>query len=227
MGRIVRPFVLLCQYDRSCYLGDMKKALGKGPKTRDTHQAILDAATRLASVEGLYGLTIGRLAKDLGVSKSGLYAHFDSKLDLQLETIAEAMKVFQREVLQPGLQAAPGLSRLMAFTDAYLSYIERGVFPGGCFFAGLLAEVDARSGPLHDSLVSMAQTWSRLLEDSVREAQQAGEIEEDADPSDLAFQIAAGIDLGNFYFILFGDPAHIERARRSIGSIIQSAQGKK
>jgi AcrR family transcriptional regulator len=97
-------------------------------------------ATQLASVDGIHGLTIGKLAEALGVSKSGLYAHFGSKDQLQLETIAAASAVFEREVLGPALQAPEGLSRLQALCDAYFSYVERGVFRGGCFFAALLAE---------------------------------------------------------------------------------------
>jgi AcrR family transcriptional regulator len=128
-----------------------------------THAAILDAAMRLASVEGINGLTIGRLAADLGVSKSGLYAHFGSKQELQRETIEAAREVIEREVTKPGMAASPGLDRLQATTDAFFSYVERRVFPGGCFFANLLAEVDAQPGPLQLEIRADYEGWRGFL----------------------------------------------------------------
>src|SRR5690606_8684947 len=114
-----------------------------------TRAAILDAATRLASVDGVQGLTLGRLAAELGVSKSGLFAHFGSKEQLQLDTIDAALEIFGREVIAPAEEAPEGLERLEALLAAYFGYLERWVFPGGCFFAGLLAEIDAQAGAVH------------------------------------------------------------------------------
>ena len=111
---------------------------------------------RLASIEGLNGLTIGRLATELGVSKSGIFAHFRSRERLQQETLAAARVVIDREVIVPALAAPPGLGRLHAMTQSFFSYVERGVFPGGCIFANLLAEMDARPGPIRDEITEVS-----------------------------------------------------------------------
>src|SRR5271170_2654060 len=113
-----------------------------GARTRDT---ILRAAADLASVEGLDGLSIGRLATELAMSKSGLFAHFGSKEDLQLATIEEARQRYVQQVIAPALAAGTGITRLSALCEAFLSYIERRVFPGGCFFAAAVAEFDGKA----------------------------------------------------------------------------------
>lgn len=174
----------------------------------------------LASVDGIHGLTIGRLAEQLGVSKSGLYAHFGSKLDLQLETIDSATQVFFSQVVEPAIQEPPGVARVLRLADAYLSYVERRVFPGGCFFAGLIPEVDAQEGPIRDAIAGMVRTWEQVLDQSVKEAQERREIPSDLDRSLLVFQIQAALDLGNYYFILFDDPGQIARARTVIHAAV-------
>jgi AcrR family transcriptional regulator len=189
-----------------------------------THAAILEVATRLASVEGLEGLTIGRLAEALEVSKSGVYAHFGSKRQLQLETIDAAWQIFEREVLAPANQAPEGIRRLEALCDAHLSYVERMVFPGGCFFASLLAEMDARSGSIHDLVHAGTQRWLEMLEGLAAEAQRRGEIGADVDPGQLAFELDGCLELANYYFVLFRDPRVIERARRAVAGILARAR---
>ncbi len=186
-----------------------------------THAAILETATRLASVEGLEGLTLGRLAEELGVSKSGVYAHFGSKQQLQLETIQAAQAVFAEEVIRPALEAPEGLRQLEALCDAYLSYIERLVFPGGCFFASLLAEMDARSGPIHEALVTGERAFVAGLEEMVRAAQRRAEIADDVDPGQLAFELQAAIELANYHFVLFRDQVELERGRRATHGILE------
>jgi AcrR family transcriptional regulator len=189
-----------------------------------THATILEAATRLASVEGLEGLTIGRLAEELGVSKSGVYAHFGSKQQLQLETIEAAQAIFADEVMRPALQAPQGLGQLEALCEAYLSYIERLVFPGGCFFASLLAEMDARSGPIHEGLLAGERAFVDGLEEMVRAAQRSAEIAGDADPGQLAFELQAAIELANYHFVLFRDRRELERARTATHGILERAR---
>ncbi len=188
-----------------------------------THAAILDVATRLASVEGVYGLSIGRLAEETGVSKSGLYAHFRSKEQLQLEIIQRAGSIFETEVLQPALKAPTGLGRLAALCEAYISYVERGVFPGGCFFASLLAEVDARPGAIHDLVVSMERGWQEMLATLGREAQQLGEIAPDVDPAQLAFELHACLELTNYHSVLFGSDEVLERGRKAVAALLEGA----
>ena len=185
-----------------------------------THAAILDAAMRLASIEGLGSLTIGRLAREIGVSKSGVFAHFRSKQRLQQETIAAAEAVFEREVLIPGLAAPAGLARLEGLCEAYLSYLERGVFPGGCFFAQLLAEFDAPTGPIHDAVVVGQQGWVGLLEQQIATAQSQGELDPRADTKQLAFELYAPLELANYLATLHDDVTIIERGRTAVRATI-------
>jgi AcrR family transcriptional regulator len=189
-----------------------------------THAAILEAATRLASVEGVHGLTIGRLAESLGVSKSGLYAHFGSKEQLQLETVEAAMAIFEQEVMRPAVEAAPGLPRLEAILDGFFSYVERGVFPGGCFFAGLLAEVDARSGPIHEAAAEWERESIDGMADPVREAQRRGEVAPGVDAEQVAFELYACMELANYHFVLFRDAEVLERGRRAVAGILDRAR---
>jgi AcrR family transcriptional regulator len=181
-----------------------------------THAAILEAATELASVDGLEGLTIGRLADALEVSKSGVYAHFGSKVQLQRETIEAAGAIFDREVIAPAQEAQAGLRRLEALCESYLSYVERLVFPGGCFFASLLAEMDARSGAHHELVQAGERQWQELLRGLAEEAQTLGEVPKDADPDQLAFELEAALELANYHYVLFRDDEVIERARRAV-----------
>jgi AcrR family transcriptional regulator len=181
-----------------------------------SRQAILQGATDLATLDGLDGLSIGRLADHIGMSKSGLYAHFGSKEELQLATIDAAQEIFDREVTALVMEAPEGLARLLAFTDAYLSYVERGVFPGGCFFASTKAELAAREGPVHDKLRDLMAAGLASLADMVRDAQERGELSGEGDPDQIAFEIDAFLDAGNLGFVLYGGGEPLERARRAI-----------
>src|SRR5512134_233284 len=139
---------------------DGRRSRSDGERSR---RAILDAAARLATVEGLDGLSIGRLADHIGMSKSGLYAHFGSKEELQLAAIDTAEAVFAADVVEPAAQYPDGLPRLHATCERFLSHVERGVFPGGCFFASVVAELDTRPGRPHDRVVQIARSWMGLL----------------------------------------------------------------
>lgn len=189
-----------------------------------THAAILDAAMRLASIEGVSSLTIGRLANEVGISKSGVFAHFRSRERLQRETIRAADAVFRREVLAPGLEAPEGLARLTSLCEAYLSYVERGVFPGGCFFAHLLAEFDAPAGTVHDRVVEIQQGWLGLLERQIHVAQQHGEIDVEADAAQLAFDLYGPMELANFLSVLYRDPRVVERGRAAVAAVVAGAR---
>ena len=192
----------------------------------ETHAAILDAAMRLASIEGLSSLTIGRLARELDISKSGVFAHFRSKQRLQQETILAASQVYQQEVLEPGLAAREGLPRLEALCEAYLSYVERGVFPGGCFFAQLLAEFDATDGPVHDEVLAGQRDWLRLLIDQIEAAQQHGDMRASIDPEQLAFELYAALETANYLSTLYRDASITERGRSAVRSAIARATPK-
>lgn len=188
-----------------------------------THTAILQAAMRLASIEGLGSLTFGRLASELDITKSGVFAHFRSRQHLQQATIDAAQQVFDREVIAPGMAAPEGLERLEALCEAYLSYIERRVFPGGCFFAHLLAEFDAPHGAIHDELVAGQQGWLGLLTRQVEAAQHHGELDTTIDPIQLAFETYAPIELANYLFTLFDDPTLIDHGRQAVRATIARA----
>ena len=189
-----------------------------------SYRTILDTAARLATTEGLEGLSIGRLAGEIGMSKSGLYAHFDSKQQLQLATVGAAEDVFTAEVVTPALEVPEGFGRLKLLCAGYLSYVKRGVFPGGCFFASTAAEWDTRQGPIRDSVRTVLAGWTHLLEANLREAQQQGDLASDADTGQLTFEINALLHEANGHYLLFRDAAVLERARRAIDDRLASAQ---
>ena len=191
-----------------------------GDRSRDT---ILQAAAQVATVEGLEGLSIGRLASEVGMSKSGLYAHFRSKLELQLATIETASDMFQREVIAPGQAAPPGTARILALCDAFLSHVERGVFRGGCFICSVAAEMKVRPGPVRDRISEFAAGWLRTLEEAVSEAQLRNEIAPEIDPAQLAFESDALLTLASLAFPLFGDPAILQRARVGVRDRLRTA----
>jgi AcrR family transcriptional regulator len=192
----------------------MPRNTSHGARTR---QAILAAAADVASVDGLDGLTVGGLAAELSMSKSGLFAHFGSKQDLQLATIEEARQRYVREVIEPALTAAAGIRRLYALCEAFVSYLERGVFPGGCFFASAMAEFDAKApGPVRDRIAECQAQWTDTLERSARDARTAAELHASSDPQQLAFELEAALLSANWYYHLYKDPAYLERARRAV-----------
>jgi AcrR family transcriptional regulator len=186
-----------------------------------THTAILNSAAAMASVEGIHGLTIGRLADSLGVSKSGLYAHFGSKEALQLETIETAKAIFEREVMLPAYQASEGLPQLESLVEAYFSYLERGVFPGGCFFAGLLAEEDAGEGPIHNVVAGYELEWIEGMSELVNNAQRLGHITAGTDSELVAFELYSCMTMTNFHYVLFKSDEVLNRGRRAMANIIR------
>jgi AcrR family transcriptional regulator len=153
----------------------------------------------------------------IGMSKSGLYAHFGSKQELQLATIDAAEEIFDREVTRPGLAAGGPLARVLGLSDAFLSYVERRVFPGGCFFAAAAAEFDAREGgPVRGRIQEFHTEWLVMIVDLIREAQEHGEIAADADPEQITFEIDSVMLGANAASLLFGDSEALERARRAV-----------
>lgn len=197
--------------------------LGTAAKGQRTRAAILDEAARLATVIGLEGLTIGRVAAAIGMSKSGLYAHFGAKRELQLATIQSARETFIAEVLRPALAEPKGIARLLGACEAFLSHVERGVFPGGCFFAAAAAEFGTQPGPVRDAVAAQQREWLALLERLAREAQELGELEPGVDPTQLAFELNAVLVAANTSFILQGDAGVFMRARLAIRERVQVA----
>ena len=181
-----------------------------------SRQAILHEAAQLATVEGLGGLSLSRLADAVGMSKSGLFAHFGSKEELQLATIETASALFAEQVVEPALKASTGLERLRRLSENFLQHVEGGVFPGGCFFASVAAEMDTHPGAIRDLAVQLVDDWFALLTAAVRDAQAEGTIDASEDPEQLAFELDANLLLANAQFVISQDPAPIERARRAL-----------
>ena len=181
------------------------------------------AAADLASVDGLEGLSIGRLASELAMSKSGLIAHFGSKEDLQLAAIEEARQRYVGEVIAPALAAGSGIIRLQALCEAFLSYIERRVFPGGCFFASAMAEFDGKTpGPVRDRVAECQQEWMNTLERAAQDARTRKQLSAGSDPQQLAFELEGALLTANWYFHLYSDPGYLARARRAVHARLAS-----
>jgi AcrR family transcriptional regulator len=181
-----------------------------------TRRAILDEAARLATVEGLDGLSLARLAEQVGMSKSGLFAHFGSKEELQLATVEHATGIFDEVVIRPAADAPDGLERLQALLEGFLGHVEVAVFPGGCFFASAAAELDTRSGPVRELALGVVAQWTDALERAVRDAQDEGLLDRHVDPAQLVFELDAYLMLANAQFVASGSKEPLERARRAI-----------
>ncbi len=197
-----------------------RRTTSHGAKTRD---AILQVAADLASAEGLDGLSIGRLAGQLAMSKSGLFAHFGSKEDLQLATIEAARQRYVQEVIAPAHASGSGIMRLHALCESFLSYLERGVFPGGCFFASAMAEFDGKPpGRVRDRIAQCQGQWMNTLECAAQEAQAQGELPGDSDPRQLAFELEGALLTANWYSHLYADATYLNRGRRAVRSRLAS-----
>jgi AcrR family transcriptional regulator len=191
----------------------------KGERTR---QAILDTAASLATEEGLEPLSIGRLAEATSMSKSGLFAHFGSKEELQLATVDHAAELFVREVIAPAREAPRGLARVWALCENMVDYAQRQVFPGGCFFAAAAFEFNRRPGPVRDRIAHMLGTWLSYLEHAVEQAQQTGELVQTPSAKELAFELDAFAQAANAKYQLFRDDAVFGDARRAIRERLES-----
>jgi len=181
-----------------------------------TRAAILRTAASLATVDGLEGLSIGNLAAATGISKSGLYAHFGSKQELQLATVEEAERILNEEVVQPALAAPPGLAQLTAVCEAFFSYLQRRVFPGGCFFAATALEMGTKPGPVKDRVVAIQSDFTALLRTFAVTALDQHELSDRDDPDRLAFELHAILLGADTKFVLHDDPAILDLARQVI-----------
>ncbi len=202
----------------------IKKTRADGERSR---HAILKAAAELATIEGLDGLSIARLAEHVGMSKSGLFAHFKSKLELQLATIDTAAAVVQREIVEPTMAAKPGITRILTFADAYFAHLRNQVFPGGCFFISVAAEFDAKSGPVRDYALEAYNRILATFSEAIEEAQRIGEIDRREDLEQLAFELDSFLLCANFSFLFFRDPAAMRKARKAIEQRLAAARPKK
>ena len=218
-----RTIVLFCQVESLGTAPSMvynrTNVLTKGERTK---HAILDTAAALATQEGLEPLSIARLADATGMSKSGLFAHFGSKEELQLATVDHAAAMFVAEVIAPARAAPRGLARVWALCDHMVDYAERQVFPGGCFFACTSFEFNNRPGPVRDRIEHMLRNWLSYLEHAVEQAQQAGELDPQLSAREIAFQLDAFAQSANAQFQMFREPRVFEEARRAIHDRLES-----
>jgi AcrR family transcriptional regulator len=197
-----------------------RKLRSDGERSRT---AILNEAARLATVEGISGLSLSRLAEAVGMSKSGLFAHFGSKEELQLATIETADSIFEEQVRTPASTATSGIERLRSLLNAYLDYVEAGTFPGGCFFATVLVEVSMQPGAVRDRLLAFLEDWLGRLEAAIREAKREGSIDKSEDAGQLAFELESALLLANTQFSVSQSHEPIKRARRAIEHRLEAA----
>ncbi len=195
--------------------------MGKGEQTRD---AILERAIRLASEVGLEGVTIGRLADALDLSKSGLFAHFDSKEALQVETLERAAQRFVEVVVRPALAAPRGEARLRALFERWLRWPRVVPQPGGCIFVQASVELDDRPGPARDRLVKLQREWLETLAGAFRVARDEGQLRADVDPQQLAFELYGIMLSCHHQARLLRDRGAEERARRAFDRLLDGAR---
>ena len=197
--------------------------LYRAAKAARTRQEILAVAADIASAEGLEGLSIGRLAAELKMSKTGIFAHFGSKEELQIATVNWAKEVFLQHVVKPALAQPRGVRRLNAMLTSWLNYVEQSVFRGGCFFAAASLEFDSRPGRVRDNVVALTKQWMDALRNEIAYARTQKEIPVGTVPAQLAFELHALVQEANWAYKLLGDKKAFSRARAAIVSKIRSA----
>jgi AcrR family transcriptional regulator len=195
-------------------LASRKKAVPhrqvRGVRTRE---AILARAVDIASVQGLEGLTVGSLASQLKMSKSGVFAHFGSKEDLQLATIEHAREIFIMKVTLPAIAAPKGMPRLWGLLERWLTLVEKQVFEGGCFFSAASFEFDSRRGVVRDRIAAIMHEWIGALIRAIYQAQKGGHLDRKVDPTHLAFEIHAIAMGAHWAHQLLDDKQAYPRAR--------------
>ncbi|MER6356241.1 TetR/AcrR family transcriptional regulator [Streptomyces sp. NPDC001634] len=197
---------------------------GRVERGNRTRQLVLRRTVDIASVEGLDALSVGRLATELQLSKSGVFALFGSKQELQLATVREASRIYVEQVIRPAEETPPGLARLWRLCELWLDYSQGRVFPGGCFFYGVIAEYDARSGPVHDAVVRAQRGWTAHVERTISEARDdTRDLRADTDVPQLAFELIALMETANVVSVLHDEESAYRRARVAIVSRLRAA----
>ena len=201
--------------------------VGRKPRADgvESRRAILNAAANLATTRGLEGLSIGELAQHIGMSKSGLYAHFKSKEELELATIETAAEIFEREVLGPAGASPGGLPRVLALGEAFLGHLERRVFPGGCFFATVSAQLASRPGRARDRVMELQRRWVEQFAEALGQAIAADELPRGADVEQLVFEITAMMIRANFTWIATWEARVLKQARVGIRHVLERVAG--
>ena len=194
-------------------------AMGKGDTTRE---AILRHAVGLASRVGLSGLSIGRLAQELDLSKSGLFSHFHSKEALQLQVLEYGAARFVESVVKPALACPRGVARIEGLLDRWLAWSRSDPISGGCFFVAMATDLDDRPGPTRDLLVRLQRSWMDLLADLVRATVREGRFRPDTDAEQFAHDMYGVMLAYHHASRLLGDPAAEERARRALAALVDA-----
>ena len=192
----------------------------------ESRHAILDAAARLATTHGLEGLSIGELARHIGMSKSGLYAHFKSKEELELATIATAAEIFENDVIRKVPESPRGFARVMALSEAFFQHLARRVYPGGCFFATVAAQLAPRPSRARDQVMQLQGAWVAQFMAALRQAREDGELSPDADLEQLVFEITAMMFRANFAWIVTEDERVLNLARVGIRNTLNRVPNK-
>ena len=201
--------------------------MGRKPRADgvESRRTILLAAAELATTRGLEGLSIGELAQHIGMSKSGLYAHFKSKEELELATIETAAEIFERDVLGPAGESPGGLSRVRALSEAFLRHLERRVFPGGCFFATVAVQLASRPGRPRDRVMELQKGWLGQFAEALGQAVAGGELPRDTDIDQMVFEITAMLVRANFAWVVTGNTQVLEQARTGVRHALERAGG--
>jgi AcrR family transcriptional regulator len=181
-----------------------------------SRREILHAATRLATVRGIGRLSIGDLAAEVGMSKSGLYAHFGSKEELQLATVATAREIFDEAVIAPAGPVPLGRDGVVALSDAFVEHLRERVFPGGCFFHAAAADLHGYPGPVRDAVVASQVDWQKRIRAHLEAAQAAGDLPADDDPEQVLFDVIAFQAFAHVRFTMADDESAIDRARSAV-----------
>jgi AcrR family transcriptional regulator len=197
------------------------RVAGKGAETK---QAILSHALALASKVGIEGLTIGRLADELGMSKSGLIAHFQTKEALQVQVLETGANRFVEDVLRPALKTPRGEPRLRALFASFLAWESSPSLPGGCPLIAAGSELDDRPGPARDYLVRARRDMFDLIAGTVRSAIQEGQFRPDVDADQFAYEFWGAMLAFHHASRLMRDPKARQRAQAALDSLVQGAR---
>ncbi len=189
-------------------------------EARETRELIVENAVALGSLEGLESLSFGRVAGAASLSKSGVTRHFSTKEELQLAALEAARRRFREAVWEPAADRRPGLERLRAVMESWLSFLQSCPLPGGCLVTAAATEFDGRTGPVRDAVVADSALWRAVLEGEVEVAVRAGELPPRTDPELVAFELG-GIALAtNQTAQLHGDGAAADRGRRAVERLL-------
>jgi len=194
--------------------------MSKGTATRER---ILEQALKDASLQGLEGLSLGRVAEEVGMSKSGLFAHFGSKEELQRQVLGAAAEKFGAIVVKPALTAPRGIPRVRAMFEGWLRWERDQSVPGGCVFTHAQAELDDKPGPVRDTLADWQRQWKEMLARAASIAIEEKQFRKDVDTKQFAFQMFGIIFAYYHAKRLLDDPTAEAQARAAFESLVEWA----